>query len=100
MRAYLIILAALFLISCATEEGRPNYCDNDNLICPDGSVVMRTGANCEFTCPEASKDACGYTELQRDYWHHDLRECESAKPQCRSPSVPFSDKCGCGCQIP
>jgi hypothetical protein len=81
-------------------DSRPAYCDQDNKICQDGSIVMRTGPDCEFVCPQEPKDACGYTSAQRDYWHHDVRECASAKPNCEPPWVQFSDECGCGCQRP
>jgi hypothetical protein len=40
-----------------SDEGRPNWCDQDNRICPDGSIVMRTGADCEFICPDADAPA-------------------------------------------
>jgi len=104
MRNALVIIGLLLLVSCAkvpaTDTGRPDVCDKDNMICPDGSIVMRTGANCEFVCPEKKDDGfCDYGSPKRDYWHHDLRECATAQPKCDPPNQPFSDHCGCGCTV-
>ncbi len=37
------------------EQAGPVACTKDAMVCPDGSAVGRTGANCEFApCPEAA----------------------------------------------
>ncbi len=101
MRIFAALTVCILLSACSpavSDESRPTYCDHDNFICSDGSIVMRTGADCEFVCPEAPTDACGHTEADTQYWHHDLRECASAVPQCDAGWERFSDACGCGCE--
>jgi hypothetical protein len=60
-----IIIVSLFAIMtetarqpagtvATTSEDGPYECDGDGFICPDGSVVGRTGPKCEFAkCPAA-----------------------------------------------
>ena len=106
MRYALAILALLLLVSCAkaptaVDTGvRPDSCAHDSMICPDGSIIERTGANCAFVCPEKKDDGfCDYGSPKRDYLYQNPRQCEAAKSQCDPPSQPFSDHCGCGCTV-
>lgn len=102
MRIFAALTLCILLSACSpavSDESRPTYCDHDNFICSDGSIVMRTGVDCAFVCPEEKKsDFCDYGSPKRDYWHHDLRECASAVPQCDAGWEQFSDHCGCGCE--
>lgn len=60
-----LLLALAFLIpACAGKstpppaEELPKACTKEAKVCPDGSVVGRTGPNCEFApCPEPAGDA-------------------------------------------
>jgi hypothetical protein len=46
----LLILAAIFLIN-GLERGEFVACQADARTCPDGTIVGRTGPDCEFICP-------------------------------------------------
>ena len=46
------IIIFLLITSCTHHIGKPKACTQEAKICPDGSVVGRTGPNCEFAkCP-------------------------------------------------
>ena len=60
----LFLVFLFFLSSCAVVPPRdhiptPLACTDEAKICPDGSVVVRTGPDCEFApCPERGSDYC------------------------------------------
>lgn len=57
--AFLVLLLTLLLASCggnshvASVPTQPVACKQDAMQCPDGSWVERSGAKCEFVCPNA-----------------------------------------------
>ncbi|MDC0670363.1 hypothetical protein [Nannocystis radixulma] len=61
----LALLAACLVSACAgksnpppTEDPGVKACTKEAKVCPDGSIVGRTGPDCEFAaCPEAAADA-------------------------------------------
>ncbi|GMW07955.1 MAG: hypothetical protein QY320_02030 [Gammaproteobacteria bacterium] len=74
-------------------------CPRDNLICPNGTIVMRTGANCEFVCPqdESVQAACDYAAPDRRYFSRYADMCAQIPANCQSGETYFNDACGCGC---
>ena len=63
---FTLIVAALIFSGCGIREAKINVppntlesktiCTAEGQVCPDGTVVSRSGANCEFTaCPEILK---------------------------------------------
>ncbi|HLG24119.1 MAG TPA: hypothetical protein VI564_04285 [Candidatus Nanoarchaeia archaeon] len=87
-----------------TEQEKVQYslknCERDNKICPDGSIVMRIGPDCEFeACPEMN-DPCGYSDFRKDYSSRNPEECKRMKFTCYGYETMFSNECGCGCQKP
>lgn len=62
---FMALLGAMLVFGCvqptppaqgtATPSPTPVACTMEAKLCPDGSVVGRTGPNCEFApCPKAS----------------------------------------------
>jgi hypothetical protein len=56
----LILVAVALLITIKIEKfvkttvPEPVFCTMDAMMCPDGSYVGRSGAKCEFVCPNAT----------------------------------------------
>jgi hypothetical protein len=104
---FLLLLGSGELLSaCAPAsdsaqlDGRPTYCDQDNRICPDGSIVMRTGVKCEFVCPEQKTGAagtCDYGAPDRRYFSRFADVCSQIPAECNAGEKYFKDSCGCGC---
>ena len=87
-----------------TDQEKVQYslqnCPRDNKICPDGSIVMRVGADCKFeACPEMPDDFCDYGDPRRDYWGRNAEQCKNAF-ECKPLEKRFENKCGCGCELP
>lgn len=49
--SFLIISSLFFASTSQAINNEPVACAMDALTCPDGTVVGRTGPNCEFVCP-------------------------------------------------
>lgn len=63
-------------------------CPEDAKVCPDGTVVSRTGPKCEFqACPK-----------EKSYVSRDPKKCLVIDYACGS-GEPFQDESGCGCMI-
>ena len=61
---WIIIIVSIILIAIlviAFQKYNPP-CTEDAKICPDGTVVGRTGPNCEFKCPIQEKTYCQKNE--------------------------------------
>ncbi len=53
-RIFILLILALFLISCFLVSEKPVACTEEAKLCPDGSAVGRIGPDCEFAeCPQA-----------------------------------------------
>jgi hypothetical protein len=88
----------------ASSDTRPEpqvnpNCPRDNLICPNGTIVMRTGVDCEFVCPEddSPQAQCDYAAPDRRYFSRYAQMCSQIPPVCQSGESYFNDACGCGC---
>ena len=110
MRYFIGILGMfllIFFVSCApkmTQQEQVQYslqnCARDNKICPDGSIVMRLGPDCDFEkCPEVSSDFCDYGNPKMDYMGRNAEQCKNSF-ECKPYEKKFSNKCGCGCEAP
>ncbi len=90
--------------SAASDAARPGpevnpNCPRDNLICPNGTIVMRTGVDCEFVCPEdtSPQAQCDYAAPDRRYFSRYAQMCAQIPPVCQQGETYFNDACGCGC---
>lgn len=104
MRLLLLAVLTGLLVACtqsnpSIDDVRPNRCDRDNLICPDGSIVMRTGPSCAFVCPtdETPQAHCDYAAADRTYFSRYADMCAQLPTDCAKGETYFSDACGCGC---
>ena len=109
-RFMVIVAFSMILLSSCSKSDQPiqddvawslQNCPRDNKICADGSIVMRLGPDCEFEkCPEVPDDFCDYGNPGMDYWGRNGEQCRSNTHECESWEKPFSNKCGCGCELP
>lgn len=77
-----------------TEEPKVYACQEDAKICPDGTVVGRTGPKCEFTaCPSSTCSCPDGFYLEGDICNP---ECYKSRPSCLRPSIACTPKKECG----
>ena len=65
--AIILGITSIFLPE-ESQAPEPVACTDDAKVCPDGSVVGRTGLDCEFNCPtvEVPEDVQTYIESKAD----------------------------------
>jgi len=85
-KSLILVCALVFLVACAPQPPEPIACTEEAKICPDGSVVVRVGPDCEFqSCPQVEPtDECNI-------------DTDCAPAQCCHPTscVPVSQAPDC-----
>jgi hypothetical protein len=75
-----------------SSREKPGFCTDDAKICPDGSVVGRVGANCEF-------QSCAFVEENNNSCSKDLKVCSDGTivsrifPSCEFFECPSGNEC-------
>lgn len=70
------LLAKEYVLAPTTENSEPTACTMEGKVCPDGTVVGRTGPNCEFAaCPTPDDDTDASTD---EAFTHFVSETEAA----------------------
>jgi hypothetical protein len=90
--------------ACVTpkcSDGSVLSCVRDRPLCERGSVAT-IADGCWACVDEATcgKSMCNEpVGVDRTYTSRDVNECATFMGDCKGDTQPFSDECGCGCQV-